>query len=231
MKKIWCALCALFCAYSVNNLLQEKYEVTYLLEDRASQIRFSCCIELNNFYPNETEIDLTRLRGELYDFLNHIERPRKEDDHELANKTHQDQFFDRSKAFALDLTKSGNYHIHNYLVCWLAKTSRFNDLLYLQRFLGSKATFFELDEETLDSARMDDYTDNYNQLVVLRREQPYSDCVQSHSKFHCLHGCFKRSFRLARYFYDANETGRIQLNTSRNRSIEESVEHRLCSSE
>lgn len=213
MKKLWFSLCLLFCVYSLSNLLKERYDVTYFLKNETSRTQFACCRELKEFYSSKTVIDLTRLRYELYEFLN-----RSEDDF-------SDHSFDDGKAIVLDLTKSGSFYIRNDLICWILKHHDYYSVDDVLEFQGSEATLLVLDEDTLDFVLMDDPFDNYDKIVVLNRERPFSNCITNYSKFLCLNECFKGRFRLARYYYDGNETGLLYLNQPWNKTLEEHEEH------
>ena len=98
--------------------------------------------------------------------------------------------------------------------------NEFGDRFILNMFL-SKSTFFSFKNCTAEFFRMQ-WNERFDQVIVLRRGRPYSNCRKSNSRFRCLNGCYRRSSPLARYFYEGNETGLIHLNLSTNQSIEES---------
>ena len=81
--------------------------------------------------------------------------------------------------------------------------------------------------DTFDFVRMGSSNSQIEQLIVRKKGRPYSDCDESNGRFRCLNECFRRNFRLSRYFYQANEIGSILLDFSeRNRTIQES--ERIC---
>ena len=113
---------------------------------------------------------------------------------------------------------SRKYLIVNDLLC-LTSNEQFVDLDGFSEIL-SPGSMFAFEKKTFLLSRMNKFTDVYDYLVVLEKEQPYSNCVQGYSKFRCLNECFKNGFRLASYYYEGSETGVVHLNQQRNRSIE-----------
>lgn len=70
----------------------------------------------------------------------------------------------------------------------------------------------------------DDCPFKSNQLIVLNKEKPFSNCLntknnQIYLKSICLNNCFKSKFKLTKYYYNSNETGTVYLGTGNNLSI------------
>lgn len=70
-----------------------------------------------------------------------------------------------------------------------------------------------------------------NQLTVLNRAYPYSNCLFGYSKGGCLNECFRKRHNLLRYFYKGDEDANIRLDYGRNDPAIRSHEagcHRRC---
>ena len=87
----------------------------------------------------------------------------------------------------------------------------------------SPPVYFSFKRSTLDFVQMASLLSSFSQLSVQKKGPPYSNCSETNGKFSCLNDCFRNNFRLARYFYEGNETGTIHLShPSTNRTIERS---------
>ena len=212
IQNFWYFFCLVFAFLSLNTLVEESYEVTYMKNNETEHIQFLICVELNDLQLNKTEIDLRKLREYLYDhFESSVKNEKRKED---------SSGFERFKRELLNRTRLGKYLVFNGRACLITKFKK--NLPRLRPFLPSKTVFYAIKRDTFDLVKMSGIRDKINTLTVLKTGHPYFNCSQNNARFRCLHKCFKRSFRLARYFYESNETGLIYLNYSnRNRSLEE----------
>lgn len=219
IAKFWHFACLVFAFYSLETLVEEHYEVLYEKSDGAEPVEYLACLPLRDFYPNETEIELQQLRIDLFNYFN------SSPEFDLW-RTEEPSF----KELVLDRTKSGGYLILNGVACLIENKE---DQQIVRLYLPSNAVYFAIKRESIDFLQMNK-NDHIDQLIVLKKEHPYSDCIKSRSRFRCLNECFRSRFRLARYYYDSNETGLIQLNYSdKNQTILESEKNcfRQCKRE
>ena len=210
--KFWYVPCVLFCLYCLYTLVTDSYEVLYVKSNPTDPVQYLACTKLSWIYPNKKPIDLKDLRGDLY---NHL----KSSINNGWRRTHQKEF----EELLLKLTKSDGYLILNGKVCFIANDEK--ELGNILIFLSFKGVYFAIQRDTFDFVRIKFLAplDQIEQLIVQKKERPYSDCSKSNSRFHCLNECFKRRFRLSRYFYNSNETGIIRLKFSdKNQTIKES---------
>ena len=160
------------------------------------------------FRFNKKEYQLSQLKTELY---NHFK---------YSNKY---SYYRSGGPYAITFEhsllkpiQSGSYLIFNDQLCLII---RGGSVYHISIFLNEPIIYF-FKNSTVDFVKA--IFRQFDQLVVRRKGPPYSNCSESKSKIRCLNECFKRSYRLSRYFYDFNETGFIKLNSPMNRSIEES---------
>ena len=203
MIKIWYFLCIFICLYSVSILIDERYKVVYVLENRTELVDYIGCFDLKYIYPNKIDVDLSDFGEDLLNYLRNLGK-----------------YFDSSKLekYILHLNSTTNYLIYKDHVCLLYNASYFlDDLKNIFRL-----KIYALKNDTFDLIQLNAhlFSSNIKQLVVLNTVYPYSNCRdEKYSKFHCLNDCFKTGYRLSKYFYRPKETGRIQLNYTTNRSI------------
>lgn len=168
------------------------------------------------FKFNKIEIQLDELREHVYENL-------KSADDVLGLKRAEPNLFEE---LVLNRTKSGSYLILDDLFCLLASRS---ELPIINLFLFPSVPF-AIKRDTGNFIKLNDLNEQVEQLIVLKKGTPYSDCDQSNSRFYCLNECFKRNFRLSRYFFDGNENGLIHLKSDSinetNQTIKES--ERTC---
>lgn len=211
---LWCFVCLVFGYFSLDTLFEESHEVVYENGTQTDLLEYLVCKELNWFCPqNKTKIDLKELRGEL---LRHFNDDRYH--HRMRIKTYRKQF----EAMVLNQTKSGGYLISHGMLCLIANDSKAAN--YINRFFLYEKNYFAIERKTFSFTFMNSLFTRAHQLSVTKKGHPYSNCGESNARFHCLNGCFKRSFRLSRYFYDGNETGLIYLNYS-HRRVQESEQN------
>ena len=211
LQKIWYVACTIFCVYHLKMLVNESYEVESRVENRSEpEPIILACNELSSFHLNETVYEVSALRNDLYHLFNTSNDYRR-------RRTGLDKYV--FKRLILDPIEKGSYRIFNDLLCITVKDF-VNDGFHLARILSPM--FLSFKNCTTEFFRMQRWNEKFDQLVVLRKGHRYSNCRTDNSKFGCLNSCYKRSFRLARYFYESNETGPIHLNLSTNQTIKES---------
>ena len=210
--KLWPVPCLIFFIYCLYTLFVDSYEVIYARKNETDPLQFLTCKELSELYPNQKEIDLKELRGDLYNYLNSS----------VDNNWRKgDQI--KFEELIRNVTKSDGYLVLNRRICLIAKDLW--KLLDIWNFLSFRRVFFAIKIDTFDFVRLPFPLNHVEQLTV--RKENSSDCDKNNGRFHCLNECFKRTFRLARYFYRANETGRILLDDSEsNRTIQKN--ERIC---
>ena len=207
LYKFWILPCVLFCLYCLYTLVVDSYEVVYVKRNETNELQYLACVELSRVYPGKTEIDLKALRDELYNHLNRSDG--------LGTRKNNPKEFEK---LVLNRTSSGGYLILNRRVCLIAKDQKeLEDIYY---FLSFETVLFAMHRDTFNFVRLEHPFHPTNQRIVLKNELVNSDCSKSNSRYRCLNECAKRHFRLARYFYDSNETGLVQLSGS-NRTTQE----------
>ena len=210
--KLWYLICLVLAFQSLDTFIEESYEVVYEKSNRTEPVQLLICEELNDLYPNETEIDLKKLQADLYNhFLNFGHDWRRN--------------HSGFKELVRNQTKLGSYLVLSGRVCLVANDAEELEKIYFFLYISPKMSksFFAISRDTFDLVKMSRWDDPIDQLTVLNKEPPYFDCSRSNAKFRCLNECFKKSFRLARYYYEGNETGLIRLDYGKsNRTIAES---------
>ena len=201
--KIWFYACLVFAFISLDTLVEESHEVIYEKSNETEEFQYLACKKLRALYPNQSVVDLKHLRDDLCDYF-----------------THSVSWKDmpESRELLLNRTKTGGYLVLNRMVCLILKDK--SELQFKVENFLKRAVYLAIKKGTFNFVQVayPDYA--VDQLIVVKKAHPYSDCSQSNARFRCLHDCFKRKARLSRYFYESNETGLIQLNFSeRNRSI------------
>ena len=204
--KVWLACCLLFCVYCLSLLIEESHRVTYWAEDGAkfTELHFLGCVSLKDFRLKNRTVNLQELRVAFY---------RNLQDHFQASLRRSVSNQDKKHRVAktiLNRTQSADQVLvmrHN--VCVILRTR-----LELQTFyswLTSRAVSYAIKKDTFEWIKMGGSAENYDQLIVLKKGWPHSNCAKDFSAFHCLNSCFKKRFRLSEYFYWANETEPIRL--------------------
>ena len=208
--------CVIFFLYCLYSLVTDSYEVVYEKRNGTHPIQFLVCKNLNWLYPEKTEIDLKQLKGDLYD---HFNRSKK---YEKDRRNRPNRF----EELILNRTQSGDYLILNQKICINANDRK--ELEDIDNFLAPERVWLAIKRDTFDFVQMKSRLELINELTVRKKERPFSDCSSSNSRFHCLNECFKKSFKLSRYFYDSNETGLVQLTYSESN---QTIQERNCFSE
>ena len=214
IPEIWHFVCLVFGVFSLDTLVEESHEVIYEEKNETGDFQYLACTELNWIPDLNKTIDLEKLRDDLCSRFN--------SSIDSFWRRYNPRMFEK---LALNQTKLGSYLILNGKICFTANDRK--ELEDIDGFFSPKAELFAIEKNTFDFFRMNYPEDQIDQLTVLKKPHPYSDCDQSNRRFYCLNDCFRRSSRLARYFYHSNETGTIQLNYSdRNETIKEN--EKIC---
>ena len=211
-QKFWVFLCLVFAFQSLDVLFEESYEVVYEKSNKTKPIQYLICEKLIDLYPNETEIDLEKLPGDLYNRFKSFSYGWR--------RSNLGGF----EEFVRNQTKPGRYLVLNRKVCLIAKDVKELGKIFWILYPSPKMikSYFAVSRDTFDLLQISRWNHHIEQLTVLKKGHPYSDCSRSNARFHCLNECFKKSFRISRYLYEGNESGRISLDYSKtNRSIEE----------
>lgn len=225
MKKIWYCVCLLFCAYSMHRLIEERNSVGYVLSNRPESFRYLACYPTRNL-TNRTELSLDELNQDMLQSFEQMKQQIK----------YNQKGFER---LVLNVTVSKQYRIFNDHVCFTV--DHYYHLWSFYSFGGPIRYIFEVtwkffafhsdDYEFRTYEIVPDHSTYVGLLIIYHKPHPYSKCRQGFSKYYCLNDCFKSGNRLSKYYYAANETGRIRLDyDNESRSI---VEHeinctRLC---
>ena len=216
MLKFWFFFCLAFAFHSLDTLVEESYEVIYEKSNQTEPVQFLVCEKLEDLFQNRTEIDLKKLRERLYEHLNSSIRRSYPSSYfqDWSNK------LQKLEEQVLNQTKAGSYLLLNRRACYIAKSK--TECENIGGILSNQAEYLAFNRDTFDFTKLTLWSNSIEQLTVFRKSHPYSDCSKSNARFRCLNECFKRRLKLAKYFYDGNETGLIHLNYSdRNRTIEE----------
>lgn len=230
-------------------LLSRRSDVTYGQDFQVNSLRwvpdsesgefleYLFCLPLKGefeLFANRTEIELDTLNEELLTYFQSekFKQERKEKLQPYLNDRYgidpgELRYLQSSHKFEsliLEQLKMSNYYIMNEKICFVTRESHSEF-----RYKASKLSKFFLNESlfayrraTQDLYEMSSPDQTFDQVVMLNREQPYSNCAQNYSRFRCLNECFRERKRLSKYFYDGNETGSIVLDwTDEEQSIRE----------
>ena len=208
--KIWYFLCLMFCIYSLNTFVQESYQVAYTLlpDDHHEPIHRLDCRRLSDLSLNKTKYSMSLLKEDL---VRHFEN--------YKSYGWSKENIEFGKQFVLNRTKSGQFLIFNEMVCFIIRNEEEKDAMIW--FLGDLSRLlFAFRKDPFDWAKMNYPNDRFIQIILLKKQRPYSNCVPGYCRFRCLNECYKSGFRLSKYYYEGNETGLIHLNQPMNRSVE-----------
>ena len=122
------------------------------------------------------------------------------------------------KEFFLNPIESKNYLILDDKFCFLRENEK--DFYYFPHFLKN-LEFYLFKKDTYDLFKLNTYFDEVDELVIINKQYPYSNCIGNYSKFERLNECFKKKNRLSKYFYTANEKGIIFLDYEYNQTIKD----------
>ena len=209
--KIWYFLCILFCVYSINILIGERYEITYTLDERSEieQVEHLICMNLNDEkspFSNQIELRPSELDKllKLFEFK--------------GSKRKDLHLIESYKKMILDPIRSRNFLIYLNKVCILPNETGIEQqqLNVIQHAMDktSKLSRYAFNKDTKNLIELRDIWQKVNQLIVFNLEHPYSNCTdQNYRKLDCLNKCFKKKNRISKYLYEEDDTvGSIRLN-------------------
>ena len=216
MKKIWYFISILFCLHSISILNEEKDEIIYKLIDREDAYNYLICFDLKKqikTLSNETTIDLEQFNKNLYVHVTNLEY-QVNSIKEYNWKKSED--LDKFNELILNTTKSKSYLILKGQFCLLLKDGNWT-FSFIERFFPDKK-YFIFKESTFSLIKLEVISIKFDQLVLINNK----NCSHNYSKLKCLNECFKRKNRLAKYIYNANESGLIYLDYELNQTIKDS---------
>ena len=210
--KAWYFLCIFFFFYSLNILIEESYDVAYRLENRTEEYEYLACFDFKRMVyslRNLKEICLNQLNRDVYNFFDKMKHPMGTRFLEIFNET------------ILVPIRHRECLVFRDMFCFRAKNE--SKLSAMREFIHLFGNIFAYKNDTFDLSKIKIQTfhhgrlDKLDQLIVLQREYPYSNCIEEYSRFHCLNTCFKGKNRLSKYLYRMDETdGIIQLDYNNN---------------
>lgn len=218
--KVWIGCCLFFCVYCLCLLNEESYQVAYSSDDHKDNelLKYLGCLSLKSphlkgFLLNRTKIDLYELRAIFHEYFQKLSV--REISRVFLNTTKQ-----MFKEMILNRTRLDDQVVvfRNNVCVILKGTTELHNFLQLTKFEGP---MFVFKADTLNWVRIDKVGTKFDQLIVLKKGAPYSNCTKGFSRAHCLLDCFKRRFRLSKYFYYTNESGPIYLNQSTNQTVKD----------
>lgn len=182
--KIWYIICFLFLIYSIDLLIDEKYEVSYKLiepnptyePNSTERPKSPECLYLAEKYTINVSINLEQLNMDLYQYfmtLNESVKPQRSTDLNFGNKL-------------LNEIKSGNYFIYRNRFCFKFISFPMRDRYKWLDQSKIKMPFNHI----LELSRSYTFED-YNKVKIFKKAYPYSNCIQEYSRFNCLNECFK----------------------------------------
>ncbi|KAI3484111.1 hypothetical protein L1887_52905 [Cichorium endivia] len=190
-------VCILFCFFSYYTLVNDSHETVYERANKTLPLQYLACKELRSLYPSKSEIDLEEFPA---DFLQYLLNTRIK----YLSPKNRMQF----QRLVLKPILAGRCLIINEKACLVANEK---DLEAIDFLFSSRLSYVSINMETFDSIKMARWDFKIDQLTVVKKGPPYSDCEESNSRFFCLNDCFKKSFRLSRYLYNSNENGSVRL--------------------
>ena len=216
-----------FCILSICFLILEKNEVIYVVAKEAEpfQILYCSILKETDFFKNKTEIDLTQLSNELFDFLLNNDTEIELSKINFLKDKQSNAFYIFEKYFCLD-------SIHEWIFFKIYK-------LYQHK----EKNYFVINNDTYDLIKFDRHlflkhpslavlADSYlvDQLTILNEDNPNLKC-KSYSRKRCMNACLKREYRLLRYLYTSSEIGKLDLNAEQNNDSIKEHEHHCSENE
>ena len=190
--------------------------MTYRFEDRTEENikernrteEYLACFDLKNIYfsTNIKEIGLNQLNWDVYNF----------DKLKHSIKTEYLQEFNKSILVPI---KPRECLVFRSVFCFpVENKTKFRRIDKFSNLFKGFLTLIAYKNDTFDLVEMksDRYIGisvKFDQQIVLHRAYPYSNCIESYSRFHCLNNCFKSKDRLSKYLYKIIETNDILLKT------------------
>ena len=215
--KIWYLICSFFFLVSFNILIEEGKEIVYKSIVQKEPFSYLICIVLKKKFKNhfnKSLIDLDQLSEDVQRYFKKIKDSKKKKNQKMFNEN-------RFNELILDPIKSRSYLIFNDRFCFIWEKYNSKDLrLYnIIFFLEKEHYFFLFKKDTHDFYKSKEYFEKVEQLVVINKQYPHSNCMENYSKFACLNQCFKKKYRLSKYFYASDESGIIYLDYEYNQTI------------
>lgn len=195
-------------------------ELDRLYLDKSGLYQHLFCLHLNEIFKNRKDFDLGKLSDELVRYF---------DAAYLASAYHANlkansvaatrskdafRYYRLFQLFVLNQLKAKNYYVYQNQLCVIL------DYPFIRKVLGK--VFKNLNSRYLmltkdfysfvELANSESPAYNlFDQVLVLNQDHPKLNCSDNYLKFQCLNDCFREKSRLARYFYNGNETGRVYL--------------------
>ena len=178
LKKVWYIVCVLFSIYSILLLYEDGYALTYASINKTESIYYLNCFGLKetSIYSNKTKIDLNQLNKDLVNYFHRLMK-----DHNLTE-------FENSILRQIEIK---GYIIYKNFICFNFNQSNF----LLKTSLFKKAKLLAYNNDTFDFFKLKNFEFFVDQLIVLNRAYPYTNCIENYSKFKCLNRCFKAKYR------------------------------------
>ena len=196
--RLW-YLCILFmCFWCITVLIEDSKRVKYVLaEDSTEGDDFQlACFSLKRLYwANETMIDLDELPSKIsnFDLLDLLEN----------SPAFRPELFEE---LILKPIRLRSYFVFKDSLCLVVR-----DRNHMSAFWKLFTTYYQFNRETYDHSKAYNIYETEHQLIVLDRRQLQKKCREHYSKVKCLNECIKGKQRLAKYLYNANESGLVLL--------------------
>ena len=111
--KVWFFICLVFAFISLETLIEEGHEVIYKESNQNEPVQYLICAKLSDLYPNQTQIDLGKLKDVLSDYFNRSFR--------------RSYLLKEFEELVLNRTKSGGYLILNRMACLIMNRREYKD--------------------------------------------------------------------------------------------------------
>lgn len=186
--------------------------------DKTGLYQHLFCLPANEIFKNRKELDLAKLNDDLVHYLNETylssgyHANLKSNSAAATRSKDATRYYRLFKLLVLQPTRSKNYYVYKNRIClildypFIRKVlgKVFKDSRYLMLTKGFYS-FVELANSESPAYNL------FDQVLVLNQDHPKLNCSDNYLKFQCLNDCFREKSRLARYFYNGNETGKVQL--------------------
>ena len=210
--KIWYVICIWLCFYSISNLLKENGEIVYKLTNKIGPTNYLICFNLKEVdtLTNITTVDLQKLNKVVNDYFS----IRFNKSNKWFKKYNSRMF----KKLVLNPIESKDYFIFDHKFCF-SQEDRNIYYIYFLYFFFENFEYYLFKKDTYDLFKLNNYFDEVDQLVIINKQYPHSNCTKNYSKFKCLNDCFKKEKKLLKYFYNGNENGILYLKYEYNQTI------------
>lgn len=207
--KIWTLICLFILIGIVKKLIDERFEITYVVAQEKSARKHAVCIPFHEVFrydpKSSNSTTLKSLKLELLNFFRNVSFKRLEES-DLISKSN-------FEAVMVGRIRLNKYFIHNYHFCLLLNLNFVNHFFFL--FSDLRYFIFEREPFLFFVDRNLDFTAKL--LVVQNEPYPYSQCRKfsgdgrQFSRFECVNDCLKARHRSLQYFYSADETGVVHF--------------------